>query len=73
MKTYEGFRRFYAVLVTVNGRLLDPRLDLYNTARPDSSGATAAAARRNWHWPYSPSTWATIDRHSICISASSGR
>ena len=30
MKTYEGFRRFYAVLVTVNGRLLDPRLDLYN-------------------------------------------
>lgn len=30
MKTYEGIRRFYAVLVTVDGRPLDPRLDLYN-------------------------------------------
>jgi hypothetical protein len=28
MKTYEGLRRFYAVDVTVNGRTLDPRLDL---------------------------------------------
>jgi hypothetical protein len=30
MKTYEGVRRFYAVDVTVNGRPLNPRLDLYN-------------------------------------------
>src|ERR1039457_7722677 len=30
MKTYEGLRRFYAVDVTVNGRPLNPRLDLYN-------------------------------------------
>ena len=30
MKTYEGLRRFYAVEVTVNGRPLNPRLDLYN-------------------------------------------
>jgi hypothetical protein len=30
MKTYEGVRRFYAVDVTVDGRPLNPRLDLYN-------------------------------------------
>jgi hypothetical protein len=30
MKTYEGLRRFYAVDVTVDGRSLNPRLDLYN-------------------------------------------
>ena len=30
MKTYKGLRRFYAVDVTVNGRPLNPRLDLYN-------------------------------------------
>src|ERR1017187_4015751 len=30
MKTYEGRRQGYAVIVTVNGRLLNPRLDLYN-------------------------------------------
>ena len=30
MKTYEGLRRFYVVDVTVNGRPLNPRLDLYN-------------------------------------------
>ena len=30
MKIYEGLRRFYAVDVTVNGRPLNPRLDLYN-------------------------------------------
>jgi hypothetical protein len=28
MKIYEGLRRFYAVDVTVNGRALDPHLDL---------------------------------------------
>ena len=30
MKTYEGYRQGYAVIVTLNGRPLDPRLDLYN-------------------------------------------
>ena len=30
MKTYEGWREGYAVIVTVNGRPLNPRLDLYN-------------------------------------------
>jgi len=30
MKTYEGRRQGYAVIVTVNGRPLNPRLDLYN-------------------------------------------
>ena len=30
MKTYEGCRKGYAVIVTVDGRRLDPRLDLYN-------------------------------------------
>ena len=30
MKTYEGSRQGYAVIVTVNGRPLNPRLDLYN-------------------------------------------
>jgi len=30
MKTYEGWREGYAALVTVNGRRLNPRLDLYN-------------------------------------------
>jgi hypothetical protein len=30
MKTYEGKREGYAVLVTVNGRPLNPRLDLWN-------------------------------------------
>jgi hypothetical protein len=30
MKTYEGRREGYAVLVTVNGRPLNPRLDLWN-------------------------------------------
>jgi Family of unknown function (DUF6166) len=30
MKTYEGYRQGYAVIVTVNGRSLNPRLDLYN-------------------------------------------
>lgn len=30
MKTYEGRREGYAVIVTVDGRPLDPRLDLYN-------------------------------------------
>lgn len=30
MKTYEGCRRGYAVIVTVDGCPLDPRLDLYN-------------------------------------------
>ena len=30
MKTYQGNRRSFTVNVTVNGRPLDPRLDLYN-------------------------------------------
>jgi hypothetical protein len=30
MKTYEGWRQGHAVIVTVNGRPLNPRLDLYN-------------------------------------------
>ena len=30
MKTYEGRREGYAVTVTVDGRWLDPRFDLYN-------------------------------------------
>src|SRR5437016_680236 len=30
MKTYEGRREAYAALVTVNGRPLNPRLDLWN-------------------------------------------
>jgi hypothetical protein len=30
MKTYEGSRQGYAALVTVNGRPLNPRLDLWN-------------------------------------------
>ena len=30
MKTYEGRREGYAVLVTVNGNPLNPRLDLWN-------------------------------------------
>ena len=30
MKTYEGRREGHAVIVTVNGRPLNPRLDLYN-------------------------------------------
>jgi hypothetical protein len=30
MKTYEGWREGYAAIVTVNGRSLNPRLDLYN-------------------------------------------
>lgn len=30
MKTYEGRRQGYAVVVTVNGRPLNPRLDLWN-------------------------------------------
>jgi len=30
MKTYEGRRQGYAVIVTVDGRPLNPRLDLYN-------------------------------------------
>src|SRR5436190_8390798 len=30
MKTYEGCRQGYAVDVTVNGRPLNPRLDLWN-------------------------------------------
>ncbi len=30
MKTYEGKREGYAVLVTVNGHPLNPRLDLWN-------------------------------------------
>jgi len=30
MKSYEGRREGYAVLVTVNGRPLNPRLDLWN-------------------------------------------
>ena len=30
MKVYEGRRQGYAVIVTVNGRPLNPRLDLYN-------------------------------------------
>lgn len=30
MKTYEGRREGYAAEVTVNGRLLNPRLDLWN-------------------------------------------
>ena len=30
MKTYEGKREGYAVVVTVNGRPLNPRLDLWN-------------------------------------------
>ena len=30
MKTYEGRREGYAVLVTVNDRPLNPRLDLWN-------------------------------------------
>jgi len=30
MKTYEGRREGYAALVTVNGRRLNPRLDLWN-------------------------------------------
>ena len=30
MKIYEGWREGYAVIVTVDGRPLNPRLDLYN-------------------------------------------
>ena len=30
MKTYEGHRQGYAVIVTVDGRRLNPRLDLWN-------------------------------------------
>ena len=30
MKIYEGWRQGYAVIVTVDGRSLNPRLDLYN-------------------------------------------
>jgi hypothetical protein len=30
MKRYEGYRQGYAVIVTVNGNPLNPRLDLYN-------------------------------------------
>src|SRR5712691_9372505 len=30
MKTYEGRRRWHAAKVTVNGRPLDPRLDLHS-------------------------------------------
>lgn len=30
MKTYEGWREGYAVIVTVDGRWLNPRLDLFN-------------------------------------------
>ena len=30
MKTYEGLREGYAVIVTVNARPLNPRLDLWN-------------------------------------------
>jgi hypothetical protein len=30
MKTYEGRRQGHAVIVTVNGRPLNPRLNLYN-------------------------------------------
>lgn len=30
MKQYQGIREGYAVLVTVNGRPLNPRLDLWN-------------------------------------------
>ena len=30
MKTYEGRRQGYAVIVTMDGRSLNPRLDLYN-------------------------------------------
>jgi hypothetical protein len=30
VKRYEGCRQGYAVIVTVNGRPLNPRLDLYN-------------------------------------------
>ena len=30
MKAYEGRRQGYAVIVTVDGRSLNPRLDLYN-------------------------------------------
>ena len=30
MKTYEGKRQGYAVIVTVDGRRLNPRLDLWN-------------------------------------------
>ena len=30
MKTYEGIRKGYAVIVTVDDRPLNPRLDLYN-------------------------------------------
>jgi hypothetical protein len=30
VKRYEGRRQGYAVIVTVNGRPLNPRLDLYN-------------------------------------------
>jgi hypothetical protein len=30
MKTYEGWREGYAALVTVNGRRLNPRFDLWN-------------------------------------------
>lgn len=30
MKRYEGHRQGYAVIVTVDGRPLNPRLDLYN-------------------------------------------
>jgi len=30
MKTYEGRREGYSVIITVNGRPLNPRLDLWN-------------------------------------------
>ena len=59
MKHYSGRREGYAVIVTVDGRRLNPRLDLWNlTVQPDSSGVIAAAARRNWHWRF----WPTIVR-----------
>jgi len=57
MKQYAGRRQGYAVLVTVDGRPLNPRLDLWNhSVRPDSSGVTAAVDRRNWRWQ----SWPTI-------------
>jgi len=56
MKTYEGKRSYGQCFVAVNGRALDPRFDLRFHSPDGSSGATAAAVRRNWHWPFWPTT-----------------
>ncbi|HKW29548.1 MAG TPA: DUF6166 domain-containing protein [Verrucomicrobiae bacterium] len=50
MRRYEGKREGYATDVTVNGRPLNPRLDLWNHSPTGFGWGTVAAAPRNWLW-----------------------